>query len=416
MTPEINLKTRELRANPYPTYARLRKESPVVVYKHPIFGKTYYLTRYNDIVSSFTDPRLANDRRNVLEGKKDPMDRWWVPKLFRILQNNMLSTDAPDHRRLRDLVHKGFTPRRVEEMKQAVERIVSELLDAAGKKQSVDLLADFALPLPLTVISEMMGVPDEDRLTFHRQMGGLLDNLTTPAGFLLQTPNAFNMMRFFRKLIRLRQTEPRDDLLTALVQAEEQGDRLNEDELISMIFLLLLAGHETTVNLIGNGTLALLQHPEQLQKLREHPELIGSAVEELLRYGNPVDQPSPRYAREDIQLEGHVIPKGATVMCLLASANRDESVFENADTLDITRKPNRHVAFGMGVHYCLGAPLARLEGTIALQHLVRRFPDMKLAVPAEQLRWRGSIGLRGLKALPLRLSPSGAPAAVREAA
>ncbi|MFY0572457.1 cytochrome P450 family protein [Archangium lansingense] len=403
MTPEINLKTPEIRANPYPTYARLRKESPVVLVKHPLFGKSYYLTRYNDIVSSFTDSRLANDRRNI-EGDKDPLDRWWVPSLLRAFKNNMLATDAPDHRRLRDLVHKAFTPRRVEEMKQAVEKIVGELLDAAQKKQTVDLLADFALPLPLTVISEMMGVPEEDRLTFHRQMGGFLDNLSSPLGFLLQTPNAFNMLRFFRKLIRLRQTDPRDDLLTALVLAEEQGDRLNEDELVSMIFLLLLAGHETTVNLIGNGTLALLQHPEQLQKLRENPELIGSAVEELLRYGNPVDQPSPRFAREDIHLEGHVIPRGSTVMLLLASANRDESVFENPDTLDITRKPNRHVAFGMGVHYCLGAPLARLEGTIALQHLVRRFPQMKLAVPEQQLRWRGSIGLRGLKALPLRLS------------
>lgn len=403
MTPELNLKAPEIRADPYPTYSRLRKESPVVILKHPIFGKAYYLTRYDDVVSSFTDPRLVNDRRNAVGGR-DPLDRWWVPRLFKIFQKNMLSSDALDHRRLRDLVHKAFTPRRVEEMKQVVEKIVGELLDAAQKKQTVDLLADFALPLPLTVISEMMGVPEEDRLTFHRQMGGLLDNLTSPLGFLSQTPNAFNMMRFFRKLIRLRREEPRDDLLTALVRAEEQGDRLSEDELISMIFLLLLAGHETTVNLIGNGTLALLQHPEQLQKLRENPELIGTAVEELLRYGNPVDQPSPRFAREDIHLEGHVIPRGATVMPLLASANRDESVFENADTLDITRKPNRHVAFGMGVHYCLGAPLARLEGTIALQHLVRRFPQMKLAVPEEQLRWRGSIGLRGLKALPLRLA------------
>jgi cytochrome P450 len=403
MTPEINLKAQALRADPYPTYARLRKESPVVILKHPLFGKTYYLTRYNDVVSSFTDPRLLNNRRNI-EGDKDPLDRWWVPRLLRAFQKNMLASDAPDHRRLRDLVHKAFTPRRVEEMKHTVEKIVGELLDAAQKKRTVDLIADFALPLPLTVISEMMGVPEEDRMTFHRQMGGLLDNLTTPLGFLSQTPNAFNMQRFFRKLIRLRRDEPRDDLLTALVQAEEQGDRLSEDELISMIFLLLLAGHETTVNLIGNGTLALLQHPEQLQKLRENPELIGSAVEELLRYGNPVEQPSPRFAKEDIHLEGHVIPRGATVMPLLASANRDDAVFENADTLDITRKPNRHVAFGMGAHYCLGAPLARLEGTIALQHLVRRFPQMKLAVPEEQLRWRGSIGLRGLKALPLKLA------------
>jgi cytochrome P450 PksS len=233
MTPEINLKTHEIRADPYPTYARLRKESPVVILKHPIFGKTYYLTRYDDVVNSFTDPRLANDRRNVVGGR-DPLDRWWVPHLFRIFQNNMLSSDAPDHRRQRDLVHKDFTPRRVEEMKQPVEKIVGELLDAAQKKQTVDLIADFALPLPLTVISEMMGVPEEDRLltaqadelaeeAHHVEGVGGLEQEPQGGGEVVQQTAHLPVER-----------QPRDDLLTALVQVEEQGDRLSEDELISI--------------------------------------------------------------------------------------------------------------------------------------------------------------------------------------
>lgn len=404
MIAELDLIAPQFRADPYPTYARLRRESAVVVSHVPIFGKVYLLTRYADVEALFTDPRFVNDPRNA-SGGPTLFDRWWMPRLFRAFQRNMVSSDAPDHRRLRDLVHKAFTPSRVDALKDSVTRIVGRLLDQAERKRSVDLIADFALPLPLTVISEMMGVPERDRMTFRRHMTGLIDsNLAGGLEMLRLFPSAIMMMRLFRRLIRHRRQQPGDDLLTALVQAEEQGDRLSEDELIAMIFLLLLAGHETTVNLIGNGTLALLQHPDQLNLLRREPELVGSAVEELLRFTNPVEQPGVRYAREDIEIGGHIIPRSAMVLPLLASANRDDQAFERADQLDITRTPNRHLAFGLGVHYCLGAPLARLEGKIALDALVQRFPRMRLAVPAAQLRWRGGIGLRGLKALPLQLT------------
>ncbi len=404
MIPELDLTAPELQADPYPTLARVRKESAVAMFHRPLIGKIFLLMRYQDVWSSFTDPRLVNDHRNV-SGGRSFLERWWTPRLFKIFQQNMVAKDAPDHRRLRDLVHKAFTPGRVEELASTVEQITGRLLDAAAKKPTVDLIEDFALPLPLTIISVMMGVPEEDRLMFRRWMTGLLDVGTRGAlGLLLNAPASYKMLGFFRRLVRMRREEPRDDLLTALVQAEEQGDRLSEDELISMIFLLLLAGHETTVNLIGNGTLALIENPDQLRRLGEHPELADPAVEELLRYTNPVTQPALRFAREDMEFGGHVLPRGSIVVPFLASANRDETAFPNADTLDIARSPNRHVAFGMGVHYCLGAPLARLEGRLAFKALVQRFPQMKLAVPREQLRWRGSIGLRGLKALPLHLS------------
>lgn len=403
MTQQLDQMSPAFRADPYPILARLRRESPVVTTQRPVIGTIYLLTRYEDVTALFSDPRFANDPRNTVVN--DPFDRWWTPRLLRAFQRNMLSSDEPDHRRLRDLVHKAFTPRRVEELKGSVERITARLLDAAARKPSVDLIADFALPLPLTVISEMMGVPEGDRLRFHRWMAGLLDApITSRLAVLKLLPSSFMTLRLFRRLIRQRRRQPGDDLLTALVQAEEKGDRLNEEELIAMIFLLLLAGHETTVNLIGNGTLALLQHPDQLQKLRDDPELIGSAVEELLRFTNPVAEPAARFAREEVVLHGTTIPRGGIVVPLLASANRDEAAFERADQLDITRHPNRHVAFGLGIHYCLGAPLARLEAKIALLALVQRFPRMRLAVPADQLRWRGSLNLRGLTALPMHLT------------
>jgi cytochrome P450 PksS len=404
MPPEVNFNDPVVRADPYPLYARLRKEAPVIAIRRPLFGQVWLLTRYEDVLMALNDKRFINDRRNVGDGQTGILP-WWMPRVFHLLQANMLSRDLGDHRRLRDLVHKAFTPRMVDKMKASVERIVGRLLDEAEKKQTVDLITDVALPLPLEIISEMMGVSPEDRRNFHRWIASFLDALGgSPLAVLAQAPTGFLLMRLFRKLIRQRREQPGDDLISALVQAEEKGDHLNEEELISMIFLLLLAGHETTVNLIGSGMLALLQNPDQFQKLREQPELIDSAIEELLRYANPVEQPAPRYTREDVELGGHRIPRGAMVIPVVASANRDESMFPNADTLDITRSPNRHVSFGMGVHYCLGAPLARLEGRIALLALVQRFPRMRLAVPAEKLRWRTSLSVRGLKALPLHLT------------
>jgi cytochrome P450 PksS len=397
----VNFHDPAVRADPFPLYAHLRKNAPVFAVQRPFFGKMWLLTRYEDVLTALQDKRFVNDRGNVGDGRSTTMP-WWMPHLFQLLLSVMSAKDLEDHRRLRALVHKAFTPRRVEELRGSVERIVGGLLDEAGKKQTVDLIADFALPLPLVIISELMGVEGDDRRKLHLWTASFLDALN---GGLLdafrQGPKGFLMLRLFRKLIQQRREQPRDDLISALVQAEEQGDRLTEEELLSMMFLLLLAGYETTVHLIGNGTLALLQNPDQLQKLREHPELIDSAIEELLRYTSPVEQPAPRFLREDVELSGQRLPRGATVIPVLASANRDESAFPNPDTLDITRDPNRHLALGMGAHYCLGAPLARLEGRIALLSLVQRFPQLRLAVPAERLRWRSSLTVRGLKALPL---------------
>jgi cytochrome P450 PksS len=349
-------------------------------------------------------PRFAHNRRTVTN-EPSALDRWYVPKLIRAFQSNMLASDPPDHRRLRTLVQKAFTPGRVEEIRDSVVRVVTELLDAAEKKERVDLIADFALPLPLTIISMMMGVPEEDRFKFHHWTAELLDASTaSPLKMLGQFANAYKLQRFFRKLIQMRREQPSDDLLTALVQAEEQGDRLSEEELVSMIFLILLAGHETTVNLIGNGVLALLQHPDQLQKLREDPELIVPGIEELLRFGNAVEQSAVHFAKEDITLHGELIPRGGMVLLLISSANRDERAFPNPDQLDLARTPNRHLGLGMGAHFCLGAPLARMEGRIAIQTLVNRFPRVRLAIPEDELQWRSSITLRGLKALPVHLS------------
>ncbi|WP_052517661.1 cytochrome P450 family protein [Archangium violaceum] len=401
-------KAQEARANPIPVYAKLRKLGPVLQ-STDLFGQGFVLPRYEEVVRVLKDPRFANDRRNVPGGSS--LDRWWMPAILRLLVSSMVLKDPPDHRRLRNLVQKAFTPVMVENLNGRVAQITEELLDAAARKPVVDLMEDFALPLPLTVIAEMLGVPQSDRIRFRGLIAKVLDSsAVTPTAFIRNYPNMLRLNWFLRKLVKLRREQPGDDLVTALVQAEEGGDRLSEDELISMVFLLLFAGHETTVNLIGNGVLELVRHPDQLQKLREQPDLIDSAIEEMLRFTNPVGVVAPRFAKEDVEIAGVLIPKGSAVSLLIASANLDETAFPDADKLDITRSPNRHVSFGYGIHYCLGAPLARLEARVAIPALLRRFPRLDLAVPAEKLRWRPNIGLRGLEALPLSVSPSGSAA------
>jgi cytochrome P450 len=399
----IDLGAPDIRRNPYPLYQRLRREDPVTFVEETYYGPTWLVTRYEDIVALLNDPRFSSDRRNLADDG-DRLNQWWMPKIFRALMDSMVLVDDPDHFRLRNLVHKAFTPRMIRRLEPRIEAISHELLDAVANQGVVDLIAAFALPLPLTVISEMMGVPEEDRLKFHKWSASFLDlSFDKPLELLPQLPNAFQMNRFFKQLIRMRQRQPADDLITALVQAEEAGDRLSEDELVAMLFLLLLAGHETTVNLIGNGTLALLENPTQLAKLRVRPELMDCAVEELLRFTNPVESLAPRYALEDVELGGHHIARGETLLLAIASANRDEAKFEQPQELDIERHPNKHVAFGLGIHYCLGAPLARLEGQVAFKVLLDRCPHLALAVPSEKLEWRRSATVRGLKALPVRL-------------
>ena len=293
-------------------------------------------------------------------------------------------------------------------MEGSITQIVETMLDDAdalcARQSEIDLMTALALPLPLTVISEMLGIPEAWRLTFHHQITRLIEVNDMPVKRAIRwLPAMPKLVRFFEKLIDLKRLEPDDRLISRLIAVEDEGDSLSRDELVAMIFLLLFAGHETSVNLIGNGVLALLDHPDQMALLRDRPELMDGAVEELLRYTNPVEYGTMRFATEPVTIAGVTIPKGDLVMALIASANHDETAFAAADTLDVSRKDNRHLALGFGLHYCLGAALGRLETKVALGALLRRFPDLRLAVPRETIRWRQSSGLRGVVALPVAL-------------
>ncbi|MCX6050335.1 MAG: cytochrome P450 [Chloroflexi bacterium] len=398
MGPRIDVTKAAFKANPFPFYARLRTEQPVYPAR---LGRqnAWLVTRYDDVLALLKDERFAKNpaiARSSSQAANEP----WVPAFVKPLQRNMLDLDEPDHARLRGLVHKAFTPGRIEQLRGRIQTVADQLLDATQDKAPVDLLHSFALPLPLIVISELLGIPTADRHRFHRWTKAIVKT-PSPLNILLAMPSIAAFMRYLRQLLAQRRIDPRDDLLTALVQAEEAGDHLSEDELLAMAFLLLIAGHETTVNLIASGTLALLQHPDQFDLLRRHPDLIRPAVEELLRFTSPVEQATERYAREEVSLHGVTIPRGALTLAVLASANRDEHIFERPDELDLTRDKNRHLAFGHGIHFCLGAPLARLEGQIAINTLVQRFPNLRLAVAPDQLRWRATPTVRGLEKLPV---------------
>ena len=409
-TQPIDMQDPAFRANPYPTYARMRHDMPMTKVRVPGFGREAWLvSRYDDIVGALKDPRLSSDMMKLRSGGKPR----WFPRSFRILANSMVTTDDPDHARLKTLVHKGFTPSRVEHMTNRVQEIADELLAKLEGREVVDLLAEFALVLPMTVISEMLGVPVKERAKFRRFMLHLLDG--PPSGIVRLVTGMYNnirMIRYLDGLIDLRRREPDEGLITALVGAEQSGDRLSQDELVGMVFLLLLAGHETTVNLIGNGMLALMDDREQLDLLHANPAYVRTAVEELLRFTNPVQHSVIRHATEDMEIAGVTIPKSDRVILMLAAANRDEAVFENSETLDITRDPNRHLGFGLGIHFCLGAPLARMEGAIALNALIQRFPDIELAIPRDKVEWRQNSLLRGLAKLPVRLGKARAAQAL----
>jgi cytochrome P450 PksS len=396
-----DLSSPRFKADPHPFYARLRAEAPVypVIVRVPDRRRAWLVTRYDDIAAVLEDGRVVKDRRTLSLGGR-PAAEPWVPSFLKPLQRNMLDLDDPDHRRLRALVHRGFTPRLVERLRARVQALADRLLDTAASAGHLDLVAAYALPIPATIIAELLGVPARDQRRFHHWTSRMVA-ATTPRDFLLALPGIFLFVRYVRDLVARRRAAPRDDLLTALVQAEEAGDRLSADELVAMVALLLIAGHETTVNLIASGTLALLQHPDQLERLRQEPSLMASAVEELLRYTSPVELATERYTREPVAVAGTTIPAGDLVLAVLGSANRDEQHFDQPDSLDVARAPNRHLAFGQGAHYCLGAPLARLEGHIAFERLVRRLPNLRLAVEPAALRWRRGLFLRGLQTLPL---------------
>ena len=382
-------------ADPYPTYHRLRAEDPV---HHSPLG-FWVLTRYADVIAMLRDPRLIKEPIAAFVAARFGMA---VPPGLGL---SMLDRDPPDHTRLRGLVSKAFTPKALERLRPHIQQIVDGLLAKAEGRGQMDLIEEFAYPLPVRVICEMLGVPVEDHERF-KQWGldiarGLDAILLPPDSEVAKRSMAGRhaLSAYFRELIAERRASPREDMLSALIAAEEAGDKLNEDELLATCLLLLVAGHETTVNLIGNGTLALLRHPYQLRKLRDDPGLIGTAVEELLRYDGPM-QRTARIPSEDVTIGGHTIGKGEMVMPFLGAADRDPAQFPDPDRLDITRADNRHIAFGMGILFCLGAPLARMEGQIAINTLVRRHP--KLALATDRPEFRQSLTLRGLSTLPVR--------------
>lgn len=398
----IDIAGRAFKADPYPTYARLRDEMPVAPVVLPDRRRAWLVTRYDDVLAALKDPRLVKDRRVALTAEQVRREPW-MPAMVRPLTRNMLDLDGADHLRLRGLVHKAFTPRLVERMRDRVQALADARLEAALARGAMDVIADYAEPIPTAIIADMLAVPAGDQGRFRRWSSGIVQATASRWGMLPALPHLYFFLRYIRRLIADRRRALGDDLLSALVAAEESGDQMSEDELVAMVFLLLVAGHETTVNLIGNGTLALLEHPEAYARLRAEPELVRTGVEELLRYYSPVEMATERFAREAVEVAGVTIPRGALVLAVLASANRDPRQFPDADTLDLAREPNRHVAFGHGVHYCLGAPLARLEGQIAIGSLVARFGALRLAVPRDRLRWRPGLVVRGLARLPVRV-------------
>lgn len=390
------------RANPHPVYAEMRQHDPIYRALGPVTGNPiWFFTRYDDVVTVLKDQRFG---KNARRGLPPEMAQRYLPAepnpLFDAVEYHLLNMDAPDHTRLRALVHKAFTPRMVADLQPRIAQIAEDLLDAMATHgdQPFDLIDAFAYPLPITVIAEMLGVHPDDRDRFRDWTRALLFGTDEDrAGSAVM-----EFVMYMNALIDEREKVYKHDILSELVRAEEAGDSLDRMELLSMVFLLLVAGHETTVNLIGNGLLALLQHPEQRQKLLDDPGLMPGAIEEMLRYNGPVETPTLRFSFEDVAVNGVVIPQGEIVLPSLLAANRDPAIFERPDEFDITREPNRHVAFGAGIHYCLGAPLARMEGALALGALLRRYPGIALAAPLDSLIWNENLLLHGMKALPVR--------------
>jgi pimeloyl-[acyl-carrier protein] synthase len=393
-SPLIGMFTPELRANPYPLYHQLRTINPLLFVPPGLW-----------LVSCYAHgERILRDRGfatvdlhaiNALANQES------VETLIRAMQSTMLFQDPPDHTRLRGLVSKTFTPRMINSLRPRIHEIADHLLDALAGRSEIDLIADYAYPLPVIVIAEMLGVPAADRGLFRewsRDLAAALEPIVD-----LETVERANkamaaVSEYLSALVNERRRTPRDDLLSAMAAAEEAGDKLSQEELLANAVLLLGAGHETTMNLIGNGVLALLRSPDQLEKLRNDPSLMPNAVEELLRYDSSV-QATIRRVVDEIELDGKKLRTGEHVIVMIGAANRDPARYPDPDRLDVTRTDIEHLAFGGGIHFCLGAALARAEGQIAIGALINRFRN--LAVREESVQWRETVTLRGLKKLPL---------------
>ncbi|GAC1510382.1 MAG: cytochrome P450 [Ktedonobacteraceae bacterium] len=383
--------------NPFPMFAQMRATGPVVPFPAP-FGRgdrqVWIITRLEEAVQVLKDRQFTVDLSMGYEGGTQA---GMQNNPGHLLGRSMISVDEPDHRRLRGLVSKAFTPKYIQSLRPSIQQIADELLDRVQAQGHMDLVNDYAFPLPINVISDMLGVPARNREVVREWS----DALTGVGVSEARRDGTRAFTDYLVELIAEKRQHPQDDLISQLVQIEEAGDRLDEGELLSMIALLIFAGHETTSNLIGIGTLTLLDHLEQMEQLKRDPSLVPLAVEELLRYNGPVLAPAPRFATADVELAGQQVHKGDMLLVMLGSANRDESQFTHPDELEIARNLNRHIAFGQGIHICLGAPLARMEGDIAFTTLLRRMPNLHLAIPRTEVAWRSNFNLRGIKSLPV---------------
>nr|MBA2665791.1 cytochrome P450 [Trueperaceae bacterium] len=382
----------------YPTFAAMRREAPLQR-QAGLDGTTpiWFVTRYADVDAMLRDKRFVRDVRLALDPERLPPPT----PLDALLEGHMLNRDGADHRRLRGLVSQAFTPSRVAALRPRIETIANELLDAALDRGRMDLVKEFSYPLPTIVILEMLGVPAADRERFRDWSNALIAPPTSSEAGAAAVAHLTAFTDYLRALFAERRAAPRDDLLTGLVHAAQGGDRLSEEELFATVVLLIVAGHETTVNLIANAVLAMSRTPEVRDRLRAEPKGIPRAVEEFLRFDGSVERAINRFAAEDVEWNGHLIRRGEPVILILASANHDDALFADPDRLDVDRHPNPHLGFGKGHHYCLGAPLARLETEVALDALLARLPGLHLDVPEEELRWRFLPGFRALEALPV---------------
>lgn len=403
--PAPDLFTWEFASDPYPAYAWLREHAPVHRTTLPSGVEAWLVTRYADARQALADQRLSkNPVHHVEPGKTGiPGER------SAGLMTHLLNIDPPDHTRLRRLVSKAFTPRRVAEFTPRVQELTDRLIDSFVERGSADLIHEFAFPLPIYAICDLLGVPAEDQDDFRDWAGMMIRHGGGPRGGVARSVK--KMRGYLAELIHRKREEPGDDLISGLIKASDHGEHLTENEAAAMAFILLFAGFETTVNLIGNGVYQLLRHPEERARLQAslaagETGLLETGVEELLRYDGPVEMATWRYATRALTIGGQEIPAGDPVLVVLAAADRDPERFEGPDTLDLARRDNQHLGYGHGIHYCLGAPLARLEGQTALATLLTRLPDLRLAADPAELRWRGGLIMRGLRTLPVEFSPS----------
>ncbi|TDC78680.1 cytochrome P450 [Micromonospora sp. KC606] len=396
--------TEEFAVDPYPAFARLREDTPVCLVKGPRFD-SYLISRFDDARAALTDSRLSKD----LYGPDQHYLRIFGPN-SEALNRNMLNSDPPEHSRLRRIVSQAFAPRRIEALRPRVAEIVDTLLGRIVGRGEAELMRDFAIPLPMVVICELLGIPEADHepVLAWTQVIRTSGSAKRPDEDRAAVQEAQLLLHhYLADFVRTKRAKPADDLLSDLIAACDQAGRLSERELVTMTFLLLFAGHQTTADFLGNATLALLTHPDQLALLRGKPELLPEAIEELLRFDGPLPVASPRIAREEVEYQGVRIPRGSIVGVAINSANHDPAQFDDPDRLDVTRERGPHIGFGHGVHYCLGVSLARLEAQLGIGAMLRRLPDLRLAVPVEELRRLPAASpFRGLLELPVRFGAS----------